>query len=966
MVTLLRHSAGLSPNIHFGIAERAELVGMFFLNKSYLFRILAILLVFLASGFGYMSGLFAPLDNGLSAFRMGLNSRTASASIVLLEIDNKSLSAIGSWPWKRSIYADIVDKSFAHGAEELAFDIDFSAQSHDKEDLVFAKALETAPGPVTLAIFQQYEDALKGDDTIKINRPIDMLSQNTWAATVNVLADNDGIVRRFPYAQMMDGELTSSLAASLGGYHMLHMGDFLIDMSIEADSVPVHSVIDLLEGRLDADLFKGKKVIVGAGAAELRDTLAVPVYGMMTGPLLQVIAAEALLQGRDLQPLQLLWLIGLSLGVMAGAIVILLVIRQPIHAKLLQLLALGLVLEFLAFILYLNSPYMLQTAFLQIQLFSLGVLTILMDVRVKSILLSVSRKYNQSLVNLLETIVEDSFSGILICEQEGDILEVSEQARILLSSLGYDAQKGETIERVTPPGLQAALKDCFKDPEHYSKAHDLQEVTLHRPKKGSNGRDWEELILEFSLTPSIVSRKEMRKGSRDQWVATLMFRDVTKVRQEQRRLAYLVDHDDLTGLFNEAGFCQAVDQAMIEQDQGKALILAFEVRRLDKINRSLGADYGDLLLQQISKKLKNFEGFDLLGCGTEREFLVCKLGAQETDIPHLCAYITDLLETPLSLRGHQVIAGSYIGVADFQDMHHACEEVSRAAIVAMNRSKEVGGTYLRYSSDLAADVMHRRVLEREIIDAVDRQEFEMHYQPQVSLANGQIIGCEALIRWKHRDLGMIRPDLFIPIMEETGMILDVGRWILEQVCKDAATWDLPINVAANVSAIQFSRSDILDDIDQALKSSQLDPARLQVEITESLFISDPSAIVSILKKIQKRGIPIALDDFGTGYSSLSYIHQFPLDKIKIDQAFVKHLPASMDSMAVINAIVALARNFDMDIVAEGVETAEQWEILRLAGCHIGQGWHFGKPMPNADFAALLSDASQTTQASHVA
>jgi EAL domain-containing protein (putative c-di-GMP-specific phosphodiesterase class I) len=242
----------------------------------------------------------------------------------------------------------------------------------------------------------------------------------------------------------------------------------------------------------------------------------------------------------------------------------------------------------------------------------------------------------------------------------------------------------------------------------------------------------------------------------------------------------------------------------------------------------------------------------------------------------------------------------------------------------------------------------------------------MHYQPQTSLATGEIIGCEALIRWNHRDLGMIRPDLFIPIMEETGMIIDVGRWILDQVCMDAAAWSKPINVAANVSAIQFARSDILHDVDRALQHSGLETKRLQVEITESLFIADPDAIIKSLKALQARGIAIALDDFGTGYSSLSYIHQFPLDKIKIDQAFVKHLPASMDSMAVINAIVALARNFEMDIVAEGVETAEQWEILRLAGCHIGQGWHFGKPMRNADFEELLAQKEQDQKQSIVA
>ena len=266
-----------------------------------------------------------------------------------------------------------------------------------------------------------------------------------------------------------------------------------------------------------------------------------------------------------------------------------------------------------------------------------------------------------------------------------------------------------------------------------------------------------------------------------------------------------------------------------------------------------------------------------------------------------------------------------------------------------------------YTSDLAADVVHRRVLEREVVDALARDEFELHYQPQVNLKNSQTIGCEALIRWNHKDLGPIRPDLFIPIVEETGMIVELGRWILETACSDAMQWPEPVTVAVNVSAIQFARSDILADIHQALALSGLPKERLHIEITESLFIADPTTIVKTLNAIRSEGIKIALDDFGTGYSSLSYIHQFPLDKIKIDRAFVKDLPHSMDSLAVINAVMALAHGFDIDIVAEGMETAEQAEVLRVSGCHIGQGYHFGHAMPSKDFCTHL-EQKKTAQA----
>ncbi|MCT4655420.1 MAG: EAL domain-containing protein [Cohaesibacter sp.] len=934
------------------------------MKKTKILRLLALAGLFLLAGVIHWNGAFSLINNGLASLRMGMVSEPASKSIVLLEIDNKSLSAIGTWPWKRSIYADIVKKSFEHGAEELAFDIDFSARSSEEEDHIFAQALADAEGPVTLAIFRQHLDAELEKTNIQTNRPIDELGNNAWASTVNVLADGDGIVRRFPYAQYVDEELVPSLASTLGAQHNLSAQNFYVDFGIDAESIPVYSIIDLLHNKLDLTVFQGKKVIVGAGAAELRDTLAVPVYGMLTGPKLQVLAAETLLQHRDMALASETSLLALSLLTFLLASTLALSLKLRVYSKLGLLALCAGFTELLAFGIYLKGPALLDTALIHGQLAGAGIAIILMDVQFKTLLLSLSQKHSQSLSHLLETIVEDSFSGIIICNQSGEILEVSEKAKTMLKPLGWSPQKGIRNEHALPSKMLQVFEDCFSKPELFDEAHQLNELTIWAGDDGMR-----EVILQYSITPSLVtgsSANHDEDQGHEEWVATLMFHDVTKSRQEQRRLAYLADHDPVTDLLNEQGFCFRVDQHMLDNEEPQALIMACGVRRLSKIRQSLGMEHGDLLMQQVASQLKALDCFDIIGCSAQNEFLLCRMGVSATDAPseieRLSQILVDMLETPFSLRGHNVIAGSHIGIADFETGGELAEEVTKAALVAMHRSKEQDSAYLLYSSDLAADVMHRRVLEREIIDAMERKEFEMHYQPQTSLKTGEIIGCEALIRWNHRDLGFIRPDLFIPIMEETGMIVELGRWILNQVCQDAMLWPKPVSVAANISAIQFTRSNILEDIDQALTLSGLPAKRLHAEITESLFISDPNAIIDILKAMQERNITIALDDFGTGYSSLSYIHQFPLDKIKIDQAFVKNLPHSMDSMAVINAIVALARNFDMEIVAEGVETKDQWDVLRLAGCHIGQGWHFGKSMPNSEFMALLEqeEASELT------
>lgn len=899
-------------------------------------RLAVMLAIFIGLAVADWHGSFYFLDHRFAEIRMKAKSQSASGKLVLLEIDSKSLNEIGLWPWKRSIYGDIIQKVFEAGAEELAFDIDFSANSSPAEDAAFQQALEASEGPVTLAIFQQRSNA-RSDAEIQTNRPIEQLEMNAWMATVNVLADPDGIIRHFPYAQMIDEEAISSLAGVLGGEQDVVPGTFIVDYGIDANTIPVYSVVDLLKGQLPRGALQNRKILIGAGAAELRDTMAVPKYGMLTGPKLQILAAENILQSRDLVYLPRLWIYVVSGIIFLPMLAIALFKRFNTYIKLGLFILLAIGVEASAFWLYLVNPIILPTGLIVSQIAATGIALTFFDIRFKDILLSLSHRRSENISALLQTIVEDSFSGILVITDQGRILEISRQAKESLEQLGYLAEKGQVFNNNLPMDLITAVRACMANPKTFQGSRQLH--TIHIEQNG------ESKYFEYSITPSRISsgRDEMQK---DQWVATILFHDVTKTRQEQIRLEFLADHDSLTGLLNETGFSNEMDEKMVATLEDNGLIFACRPRRIDKISQSLGAEYADLLLKQIADKFEALKVFDVVGFGSQKQFLMAKMGASHSDYPTLCKLIEECLDEPFSLRGHNVIAGSHIGVADFRHGGVLTEEVVKAATVALHRGIETGEDQVLYTSDLATDVIHRRVLEREMVDALQRGEFEMHYQPQANLKDHKIIGCEALVRWQHRDLGLIRPDLFIPIMEETGMITELGRWILEQSCKDAMSWSSPVTVAVNVSAVQFARSDIVADIKNALSISGLPKERLQIEITESLFIADPDAIIEKLNAIRDEGIKIALDDFGTGYSSLSYIHQFPLDKIKIDRAFVKDLPLSVDSLAVINAVVALARGFDMDIVAEGIETSDQAEILRIAGCHTGQGWFFGKPMPS--------------------
>ncbi|WP_319532451.1 EAL domain-containing protein [uncultured Cohaesibacter sp.] len=913
------------------------------------YRFLAILAVFLGCAIASNNGYFYYLNHTLAEKRMSLDKKPSTGRIALLEIDNKSLTAIGTWPWKRSIYADIVEKAFSAGAEELAFDIDFSASSSPKEDQAFQKALENAEGPVTLALFQQHNISDTSKATIQTNRPIAALEESAWLATVNVLADPDGVIRNFPLAQEVDGVSYLSLTSVLGGVQTITPGTFIVDYGLDPDTIPTYSVIDLLEGRLPADALQSRKVLIGAGAAELRDTLAVPVVGMISGPKMQILAAENLLMGRALTMAPTLWTMLLSGCVFAILLVLVMSKKASSYLKFAGLIGLSLGVELVALIIYFKQPLILQTGMVQAQIVGSAVMLTLFEIRFKDLLLTLTLRRNQSISAFLQTIIKDSFSGIIIITEEGLILEISEQAKTILKRLGYVVDEGEMIDRTLPGEMIDVLFDMV-----VSSLEDASEQMLRTLEIQSGG---DCCYLEYSITPSVVTTNQ-QEDAHDRRVITMMFHDITDAHKEQMRLEYLADHDPATDLLNRSSFCNLVTERLQDAYENgatnqSALIFACQGSRMQKVAQSLGSDYLDQLIRDIAARLSKLKGFDIVGSAEQSVFLLFAYGATDDKAPELIATIRQCVEAPYSVRGHDIMIGCQVGVVDLQQGGTDAHDLVRAATVALHRSREDGVDHMIYTSDLAADVMQRRELEREVLGALERDEFQLCYQPQVNLRTGETIGCEALIRWHHADLGLIRPDLFIPIVEENGMIVDLGRWIIETACRDAMSWPKDVTVAVNVSAVQFVRSDVLQDIRQALKITGLPKERLHIEITESLFIADPDAIITQLNAIREDGIKIALDDFGTGYSSLSYIHQFPLDKIKIDRAFVKDLPHSLDSLAVINAVTALARGFDMSIVAEGMENEAQAEALRIAGCQIGQGYFFGKPMSQLEFTQHL-------------
>ncbi|WP_420414300.1 putative bifunctional diguanylate cyclase/phosphodiesterase [Roseibium sp.] len=425
----------------------------------------------------------------------------------------------------------------------------------------------------------------------------------------------------------------------------------------------------------------------------------------------------------------------------------------------------------------------------------------------------------------------------------------------------------------------------------------------------------------------------------------MRFRDQLRT---NRNIQYLAHHDTLTGLPNRAVFNARLTEAL-RFAQAKASnigVMIIDVDKFKEINDTHGHGIGDVFLQIIAERLKSVFGGHLVSRLSGDEFAVMLTSVSDT--ARMTRLATDMIsatEPPCSIDGREIKISLSIGLARATDGSWRSSRLLHCADLALYRAKHSGrSTFCWYTPELDAEAQKRKEIEQGLIKALKFDQLKLKYQPQYALADGSLKGYEALIRWEHPTKGMIRPDLFIPVAEDTGLIEEIGNWVLENACKQAALWpDRSRRVAVNMSPAQFVAGETQKRVARALQSSGLDPKRLEIEITESLLISNTDAVIHTLRQIRDMGVSIAMDDFGTGYSSLSYLSLFPFDKIKIDKAFIQDLGKDASTDAIVTSIVGLGRSLDVTITAEGVETEEQAILLRAAGCDLVQGYLYGKP-----------------------
>jgi diguanylate cyclase (GGDEF)-like protein len=536
--------------------------------------------------------------------------------------------------------------------------------------------------------------------------------------------------------------------------------------------------------------------------------------------------------------------------------------------------------------------------------------------------------------------IENMPQGLYMLDREGRVIVANQRlAQIYHLGDGQDLMgltvqdfialcraKGAGVKRVVSDETERGTGDGF--------------VTSNRVVELDDGR--------------IMTMKVMQLGDGGHVVT---HEDITEKQVASEKITHMALHDALTGLANRTLFRRHVDEAIARDSGTGAALLFLDLDRFKIVNDTLGHPIGDALLLQVANRFRRELGEDCFAArlgGDEFAIYHVGRGSQRESAEALAKRITACVADPFDIEGHHIVIGTSIGIALLPPEGGDADELLKNADMALYRAKQDGkGDYRFFEPDMDRKMRDWHEMERDLREAIAEGQFELHYQPLVSLVDQTILAFEALIRWHHPRRGFVSPADFIPVAEETGLINEIGGWVLETATRQARFWPSDVAVAVNVSPVQFQAGQLQSKVVNALDKSGIAPERLLIEITEGVFLRDGELTGTVLNDLKAIGIRFAMDDFGTGYSSLSYIRKFPFDKIKIDQSFIRELSANPESMAIVRAVINLCRDLGMMTTAEGVETEEQATILRGLGCDTAQGYHFGRPMRATDTLALF-------------
>lgn len=892
------------------------------------------ILVVIALAVVLSTGWHGALRNALTDLRFAWQSRAASGNVVVVAIDAASIDQIGIWPWPRRLHAELLRRLEAAGAQDVAFDVDFSTPSDPASDAAFVTALREVGGSTILPSFKQ--PAPKGG-AAHINRPLKPFSNQSWPAVVNVAIESDGLVRRYPVSEKLGDSQMPSMAVVLAGQDTNRRPPFLVDFSIRAASIPTVSYSDVLRGdAATLDKLRDKKIIVGATALELGDRFSVPNGKIISGPVLQALAAESILQHRMLR-----WTSDVGMFFGLGLICLLMMYswrRLSPGIRVVVLVGAGAGVELTAALVQAKWPLIIDTS-----LFHIAIIAYLAAIALDEI----------DFRSLLGRIAESRFHRIAMSLGDG-LVCTDEDHRITVWNPGASAIFGymptEMIGRpfeilCAVPADSGAKTFAIRDAARQALLVPGGAVVVEFEGRRKNGETF----------PVEASFSGWQGTDGFQYGAIL--RDISVRKREAERVRYLAEHDALTGLANRtmlhAGLADMIADA--ERHSCEVALLVIGLDGFQRINDMLGHSAGDLVLQAVAVRLKEQAGDrPIVARLSGDEFAIARESADGGEpIAEFAERLARAFEAPLATGTRQHRVRISIGVAVYPEGGQNADDFLSNGHLALTKAKLTRrGSHVIFENAIRQGLENRLTLEGELALAADRGEFELFYQPQVRLVDGSLVGAEALIRWRHPARGYVSPGEFMPVVNTSALSERIANWVMETAARQARAWELSgnnVRVAINLSPSQLHSGDLAHSVAALLEKTGLSPSLLELEVTEDILLHGEARVLGMFERIQQLGVRILFDDFGTGYASLSYLKKFPLDGLKIDRSFVLDLRSDSDDAAIVGSTIGLSKQLGLTAVAEGIEDRATADVLVSMGCEEGQGYFFGRPMPAEAF-----------------
>jgi diguanylate cyclase (GGDEF)-like protein/PAS domain S-box-containing protein len=542
---------------------------------------------------------------------------------------------------------------------------------------------------------------------------------------------------------------------------------------------------------------------------------------------------------------------------------------------------------------------------------------------------------------LFDTILNNMAQGVLMFDQNARLIFCNERYAEMYSLTPDAVRPGTALRELLQHRIAAG--NFTGDPDQYVT------TLLEQIAKGSTTSDVIKLADGRVIT--LVNKPIAGVG----WLAT--HEDITERKQAEEQIAHMARHDALTDLPNRVLLRERLEHELKRVKRGECLaVLCLDLDHFKGVNDTLGHPIGDELLKVVAERLRRCtrEPDTIARLGGDEFAIIMTAMQQPSDASALCRRIRDSITKPFNLDGHQIIADISIGISISPYDATEADQLLKNADMALYGAKADGrGTFRFFEPEMDSRMKARRDLEMNLRNALANNEFELYYQPLVNLQNNEITAFEALLRWHHPTRGIISPADFIPIAEETGLIVPVGEWVLRRACEETANWPNEMKVAVNLSPSQLKSRNLVAVVMSALAHSGMAASRLQLEITETVLMQNTFSTLATLHELRKLGVQIAMDDFGTGYSSLSYLRSFPFDKIKIDRSFIQDMANGAEPFAIVRAVTGLANNLSIISTAEGVETRQQLEALQTIGCTEMQGYYFSRARPAAEIVEMF-------------